>query len=167
MYVYPDSKVHGANMGPIWGRQDPGGPHELCYLGRFSRNISIPSLQSSGATFCHESRSSLICRSGPFLINLDDTELITATCHHTPSAWTNAGILLNGPLGTNSSEILIEIYISSVTIIHLSVKLVALRKQALHGYCQSRPRAGNQLLMFAQQAVSQPSDFTGTKGTTT
>ena len=23
----PDSKVHGANLGPIWGRQDPGGPH--------------------------------------------------------------------------------------------------------------------------------------------
>ena len=23
----PYSKVHGANMGPIWGRQDPGGPH--------------------------------------------------------------------------------------------------------------------------------------------
>ena len=26
--AYPDSKVHGANMGPIWGWQDPaGGPH--------------------------------------------------------------------------------------------------------------------------------------------
>ena len=25
--IYPDSKVHGANMGPIWGRQDPVGPH--------------------------------------------------------------------------------------------------------------------------------------------
>ena len=24
---FPDSKVHGANMGPTWGRQDPGGPH--------------------------------------------------------------------------------------------------------------------------------------------
>ena len=24
---YPDSKAHGANMGPIWGRQDPGGTH--------------------------------------------------------------------------------------------------------------------------------------------
>ena len=24
-YLY--SKVYGANMGPIWGRQDPGGPH--------------------------------------------------------------------------------------------------------------------------------------------
>ena len=25
--TYPDNKVHGDNMGPIWGRQDPGGPH--------------------------------------------------------------------------------------------------------------------------------------------
>ena len=25
--IYPDSNVHGANMEPIWGRQDPGGPH--------------------------------------------------------------------------------------------------------------------------------------------
>ena len=23
---YPDSKIHGTNMGPIWGRQGPGGP---------------------------------------------------------------------------------------------------------------------------------------------
>ena len=25
--IIPDNKVHGANMGPIWGQQDPGGPH--------------------------------------------------------------------------------------------------------------------------------------------
>ena len=25
--AFSDSKVHGANIGPIWGRQDPGGPH--------------------------------------------------------------------------------------------------------------------------------------------
>ena len=25
--MYPDSKVHGAYMGPTWCRQDPGGPH--------------------------------------------------------------------------------------------------------------------------------------------
>ena len=24
----PDSKAHGANMGPTWGRQDPGAPHD-------------------------------------------------------------------------------------------------------------------------------------------
>ena len=23
-----DRKVHRANIGPIWGRQDPGGPHD-------------------------------------------------------------------------------------------------------------------------------------------
>ena len=23
----PEGTIHGANMGPIWGRQDPGGPH--------------------------------------------------------------------------------------------------------------------------------------------
>ena len=26
-YTFPDSKVHGANMGPTWRRQDPGGLH--------------------------------------------------------------------------------------------------------------------------------------------
>ena len=26
-HSYSDGKVHGANMGSIWGRQDPGGPH--------------------------------------------------------------------------------------------------------------------------------------------
>ena len=25
--AHPDTKAHGANMGPIWGRQNPGGPH--------------------------------------------------------------------------------------------------------------------------------------------
>ena len=27
LHVSPDSKVYGANMGPIWGLQDPDGPH--------------------------------------------------------------------------------------------------------------------------------------------
>ena len=27
MDTVPDSKVYGANMGPIWGRQDPGVSH--------------------------------------------------------------------------------------------------------------------------------------------
>ena len=35
----PDSKFRGGNMGPMWDRQDKGGPpcwpHELCYLGLF------------------------------------------------------------------------------------------------------------------------------------
>ena len=27
LQAFPDNKVHGANMGPMWGQQDPGGPH--------------------------------------------------------------------------------------------------------------------------------------------
>ena len=27
LHSVPDNKIHGANMGPIWGRQDRGGPH--------------------------------------------------------------------------------------------------------------------------------------------
>ena len=30
--LIPD-RFTGANMGPIWGRQEPGGPHVPCYLG--------------------------------------------------------------------------------------------------------------------------------------
>ena len=39
----PDSKVHGANMGPTWGRQDPGGTYvghvNLAIWGLFARGI--------------------------------------------------------------------------------------------------------------------------------
>ena len=35
--VFPDSKVFGANMGPIWGRQYPGGPH----VGPMNMNFAI------------------------------------------------------------------------------------------------------------------------------
>ena len=39
----PDSKVHGAHLGPNWGRQDPGGPHENCYLGYSHRYARMQS----------------------------------------------------------------------------------------------------------------------------
>ena len=52
--IHPDSKVHGANMGPIWGQQDPGGPHELCYLGSFN------SARLSNAYIPHLTESSLV-----------------------------------------------------------------------------------------------------------
>ena len=27
LVAFPDSIINGDNMGPTWGRQDPGGPH--------------------------------------------------------------------------------------------------------------------------------------------
>ena len=38
----PDSKVHGANMGPTRPRRAPCWPHELCYQGCFSCTFIFP-----------------------------------------------------------------------------------------------------------------------------
>ena len=48
---------------------------------------------------------------------VSDNGLLPALCQ--ANIWTNAGILLTGPLGTNFSEILIEIYTFSVKKMHL------------------------------------------------
>ena len=42
---HPDSKVHGANMWPIWGRLDPGGPH----VGPMNSRFMGPTCGPSGA----------------------------------------------------------------------------------------------------------------------
>ena len=43
--THPDSKVHGANMGSIWDRQDPDGPH----VGPMNFAIWAP-MQIAGST---------------------------------------------------------------------------------------------------------------------
>ena len=47
--LYPDNKVHGANMGPTWDRQDPGGPH-VGPMNLASRDQQVADLQVS---WCH------------------------------------------------------------------------------------------------------------------
>ena len=57
--ISPDNKVHGANMGPIWVRQDPGGPHVGSMLsGRLRLRISAL-MQSSVA---YEDRNNIYVR---------------------------------------------------------------------------------------------------------
>ena len=55
-YTNPDSKVHGANMGPTWGRQDPGGPHvgrmNLAIWERFS---VVPTAKNPSAWYIYAS----------------------------------------------------------------------------------------------------------------
>ena len=57
--VIPDSKVHGANLGPIWGRQDPGaGPTKFAIWDV----ISWPALEVFGGhvwTICPITRPTL------------------------------------------------------------------------------------------------------------
>ena len=52
----PDSKVRGANMGPIWGRQDPGGLHVgpmFPYLGSHYLGQCCPRPVSSYVSLDH------------------------------------------------------------------------------------------------------------------
>ena len=52
LIMHLHSKVHGANMGPTWGRQDPGGPHVD------PMNLAIWALYD--ATVCKTSRTDLV-----------------------------------------------------------------------------------------------------------
>ena len=49
--IGPDSKVHGAHMGPTWDQQDPGGPHvgpmNLAIWGVIGRIMKYPSVISN------------------------------------------------------------------------------------------------------------------------
>ena len=64
----------------------------------------------------HWGRVTHICVSNPTIIDSDNGLLPS---RHQAIIWTNAGILLIWPLGTNFSEILIEIHIFSFMKVHL------------------------------------------------
>ena len=66
----PDSKVHRANMGPIWGRQDPGGPHD----GPMNLAIRGDSVYSDG---CHHNISHLNLMSRDLRINCQVLIVVT------------------------------------------------------------------------------------------
>ena len=76
--LYPDSKVHEANMGPIWGRQDPGGPHvgpnEPCYLG-----TDVPFLSQVTAT--HLKIGTCRCHLQMLVFNGDAWYALSLTFH--------------------------------------------------------------------------------------
>ena len=70
----------------------------------------------------HWGRLTHICVSKLTIIGSDNGLLPE---RHQAIIWTNAGILLNGPLGTNFSEILIEILTFSFTKMHLKMSEMA------------------------------------------
>ena len=60
----PDNKVHGANMGPIWGRQDPDGPH----VGPMNPAIWGPATRE--LRWCHLCRCFLFFLCASILLNV-------------------------------------------------------------------------------------------------
>ena len=58
--------VHGANMGPIWGRQDPGGPH----VGPI--NLAVWDVFVDRLVLTHLGRVTHICVSKLIIIGSDN-----------------------------------------------------------------------------------------------
>ena len=65
---YPDSKVHGAIMGPIWGRQDPGGPH----VGPMNFAIWVVFSRLSFRQFGAAYRTEILTSVHMMMVQLDD-----------------------------------------------------------------------------------------------
>ena len=118
--THPDSKVHGANMGPIWDRQAPCLSHEPCYLGRshWSWVVAIRLQREGDSTLTDWGRVTHICVSKLSILG-SDNGLSPGRCQ--AIILTNAGILLIWPLGTNFSGILIEIDIFLLKKKHLKM----------------------------------------------
>ena len=83
---------------------------------------------------------------------------------HQAIIWTNDGILLIGPLGTNFSEILMKIYLFSFKKMHLKISsanwrpfclgLNELRVNKVRSWYWSRPWIGGKLQYFINQSTN-------------
>ena len=58
---YHDNKVHWANVGPTWGRQDPGGLH----VGPMNFNIWVGSVGDEDSNTVEASRKAIAPRVSP------------------------------------------------------------------------------------------------------
>ena len=114
IYRSSDSKVHGAIMGPIGGRQDPGGSR----VGSMNFAIWVLAGSIPWTDKTHWGRVTLICVHKLTII-LSDNGLSPSWCQ--AAIWNIAGILLIGPLGTNFSEISLEIHTFSLKKIYMKM----------------------------------------------
>ena len=86
-WLCPDSTDHGANMGPTWGRQDPGGPH----VGPMNLAIRVLSLSlySLGSTsdifppnFVKSTKPTIVCWNRRVALKFDrHLDSLTAVMH--------------------------------------------------------------------------------------
>ena len=62
----PDNKLHGANMGPIWSRQDPSGPHvgpmNLTIWISFSKFVWLSMISCISRISLKNGRSFYLCK---------------------------------------------------------------------------------------------------------
>ena len=119
----PDSKVHGANMGPIWGRQDPDGPHVgpmnfviwavFCYLRthsskRSSHSIKVAIYYNFSDVFsrfsCNDARDN--ARRGGCILQNTDRECFTVLGYENKGLWVDLSNreISNGGMASSGSS---------------------------------------------------------------
>ena len=114
--LVPDNKVHGANTGPTWDQQDPGGPH----VGHMNLVIWGVDCSICSMLFVYQGFIMLLCHS------MSSTKFTTLNSRQA-IILTNAGILLIRTLGTNFIEIVREIHTFSSKKMHLEMSSVKRR----------------------------------------
>ena len=94
-----------------------------CYVNRMNDcpDVETQTQTSRNSTLTHWSRVTHICVSKPTSIGSDNG---LSPGRRQAIIWINAGILLIGPLGTNFSEILIEIYTFSFKKMHMKMAAI-------------------------------------------
>ena len=105
----------------IYLQPSPHHPHPPPLLFKIPNPFAPPVTSNHGSApddLTHLGRVTHICVSKLTIIGSDDALSIG---RRQSIIWTNAGILLIGPLGTNFWEILIEIYAFSLKKIHLKM----------------------------------------------
>ena len=143
----PNNKVHGANVGPIWVLSAPDGPHDG------PMNLAI-----RGDTVDDHDLNSIAFNSLRSSDAYSDNGL--SPVRRQAIIWTNAGTFLIGSLGTNFSEIVIEIYIFSFNKLHLKMSSAKWRPSCLGLNVLSGSLGG----IIAVQAVQLPSTANWFKG---
>ena len=97
-----------------------------------SENDEIKMINQQLSNLTHWGWVTHICIGKLTIIGLDNG---LSPCQHQAIIWTNAGILLVWPLGTNFSEMLIEIYTFSFKKMHVKLSSVKRSHLVLASMC--------------------------------
>ena len=147
-------------------------PKLLSWCSIFGWNLQVANFQTSGCDLTHWGRETHICV-GKLTIIASDNGLSPG--RRQAIIWTDAGILLIGPLGTNFNEILIEIHTFLFKKMRLKMSSAKWRSFCLGlnvlkiGHQDSNPSNGHQsdmsysLLPNTQLQTTKPKQWIGIK----
>ena len=151
VWYYPDSKVLIANMGPIWGRQDPGGPHVgpiNFAIWEFFVNSCVP-FSRILQVYCIEIRViSPIPMTQPWSILLNGIHEFTSTSIITPNN-------LQGNAWRRLNKTISKHHKAQIKLTHVSKEALVITKGLYFRLtlCSSMSNPGNEWVGFVIQYI--------------